>query len=428
MLGSDSAEIAFSVIGHALTYSTFIFLYPLIGNTPGIKNPKRFLVLAFCIKFEITVIMDLCGFFPGYNNFIEDYEYGKTYFTVVILNMPGVGSTFYYPPACSLFWAFLYLVNPWRSTLVFRMEMMIFDLAIAWMILKISQLKELNLPSNAITSALILYTFSAIQLYVLLFYQKPDYFEVFLTLIGVYYTIKKRWMISAFVLMFCGFYKIYTFLWIAGMILFFIKKKDWKSFRSFILSTLVSGFCYVAIFYLIEGFFFFENLLRFGWHFTIWEAAFNLNWSYYLKYLNVPFINFLPPILILVVLFFYVFKKVQTIDLTFFINSTVITLIFYPSINLNYMIWLVPFIGLNFVSHADQYRKGLLSLDIVHGNMDMHIFAWVILLGYASDIDVKSFSGEPVILVILLLRAMMIVPLLVGLYFFLGLPRNKKKI
>ncbi|MEX2754791.1 MAG: glycosyltransferase family 87 protein [Candidatus Sigynarchaeota archaeon] len=409
-------------IGSSLCYSFLILLYPVFFRKGGsLRNPLQFLIGAFFVKMVITVILQLLGVFPGNDNFITDYEYGRKYLYGQILDVPGTEyqSIFYYPPGCSLFFVFLYLINPAKSPLVFRMQMLFFDLGTSWLVLKITRIKALGLDANSTTSALLFYTFSAIQAFIVVLYQKFDIFVIFLSLAGIYYLLEKKWFRSAFIFVYCGFFKVYAFLWLAGILVYLLKTRRWKAFKVYLFSTLISGFLQVGIYFIIEGLVFFENLLRFGWHFTVWEEAYNLNWSYYLKYLNIPFLNYLPPLLIIIVLLYYVLFHVKEIDFKFFINSILLLLLIYPSINYHYITWIIPLIGLNLSADSARYRKGLIIYDIVHVNVDQHVFAWLLLLGYSGYIVVKNYLGFGT-LVVLVARFVVIIPMLIGLFVFIN--------
>jgi hypothetical protein len=361
----------------------------------------------------------LFGVFPGINNFNTDYSYGKWYLDDQILNQPEAAPGFYYPPGCSLFFVFLYITNPAKDPLTYRMQMLFFDLGTSWMILKITQIKSLGMNANSTMNALFFYTFSAIQAFVVILYQKFDIFVIFLSLAGIYYLLEKKWFRSAFILVFCGFFKVYTFLWLAGILVYLLKTRQWKPFKEFLFSVIIAGVIQVGIFSIIEGLAFFENLLRFGWHFTTWEEAYNLNWSYYLKYLNVPFMNFLPPILIIAAFMYYVIFHVKQIDFKFFINSILILLLLYPSVNYHYMIWIIPLVGLNMSADLSRYRRGLLAYDIVHVNVDQHVFAWLLIFGFGDSIIVDSPNpyGTPVVLIA---RFLIVITMLIGLFAFIN--------
>ncbi len=419
-LSEDDRYLISIQLGSAWFYSLLILLYPVFFQKAGsLRNPFQFLIGAFVVKMGVTIILQLLGVFPGVFNFNTDYEYGKNYLYGQIMDQPGYDSNFYYPPGCSLFFVFLYLINPAKSPLVFRMQMLFFDLVTSWMILKITQIKSLGMNVNSTMNALFFYTFSAIQAFIVILYQKFDIFAIFLSLVGIYYLLEKKWLRSAFFLVFCGFFKVYAFLWLAGILVYLLKTRQWKPFKRFLISTLFAGLAQIGVYYLIEGLTFFKNLLSFGWHFTIWEEAYNLNWSYYLKYLNIPFLNYLPPILIIVVFLNYVIFCVKEIDFKFFINSILILLLIYPSVNYHYIIWIIPLIGLNMSADLTRYRRGLLAYDIVHVNVDQHVFTWLLILGFGDYMVVKTYQGYGT-LVVLVARFLIVITLLFGLIIFIN--------
>lgn len=412
--------IALVQIGSAWFFSLLVLSYPVFfQKTKLLKDPFKFIVGAFLVKLGIVVTLHLIGAFPGAANFNTDYEYGRKYLYGQILDQPGTESSFYYPPACSIYFVFLYLINPGQSPVLFGVQMLFFDLAVSWMIMKITRIKSLAMDGISTTNALLFYTFSAIQAFIVVLYQKFDIFVIFLSLVGIYYLLEKRWFLSAFFLVFCGFFKVYAFLWLAGILLYLLKTRKWKPFKEMLVSTLLAGGIQVGIFSLIEGLAFFENLLRFGWHFTTWEEAYNLNWSYYLKYLGVPFLNYLPPVLIVAAFLYYVIFHVKQIDFKFFINSVLILLLLYPSVNFHYAIWIVPLIGLNMTSDSSRYKRGLIAYDLVHVNLDQHVFAWLLLHDFGQYIVVDSFDpyGTPIVLVA---RFLIVITMLIGLFVFIN--------
>ncbi len=423
-LSEEYRDAALIQIGSAWFYSLLILPYPVFFQKAGsLRNPFQFLIAAFVVKMVVTIILQLLGVFPGLINFNTDYDYGRIYLFEQILDQPGAENSFYYPPGCSLFFVFLYLVNPTQNPLLFRMQMLFFDLAVSWMILKIAQVKSLGMNANATTNALLFYTFSAIQTFIVILYQKFDMFVIFLSLVGIYYLLEKKWFRSTFILVFCGFFKVYAFLWLAGILLYLLKTRQWKPFKDFLMATIISGIVQVGIFSIIEGLVFFENLLRFGWHFTIWEEAYNLNWSYYLKYMNIPFLNFLPPILIIVAFLYYVIFHVKHIDFKFFINSILILLLLYPSVNYHYIIWIIPLLGLNMAADQARYRRGLIAYDIVHVNVDQHVFTWLLIFGFGGYMVVKIDLGFGT-MVLLVARFFIVLLMLIGLFILINFEKK----
>lgn len=419
MLPPDEASSVSILLGTAMTFSLLGFVYPLFGTISGtLKRPTSFMLGGFVVKLCICMVLHVAGFFPGMNNFVTDYEYGRQYLEIEILNQAGTPSAFYYPPACSLFFVFLYLTNPWKSSLVFCLQMLVFDLGITYMIWKIASMKQLVKNASRAPNALFFYLFSGIQVILVMMYQKFDLFVIFLSLAGIYHVFEEKWFKSAVFLVTSGFFKIYTFLWIAGVLLMLVKQKRWVAVKKLLVSVLVAGISLAGLFYMIEGLQFFTQLFSFGWHFTIWEEAYNLNWGYYLKYLDVPFLNFLPPALIIVALVYFIMFRARNIDVPFFIQITMILLLIYPSVNYSYMIWSIPLIGLDLTRNVNGYRKALLSYDLIHVNIDLHAFTWVVIVGLTSSIYVKNVSDFGVVIV-LIVRFIIIVFMIVGTISYL---------
>ncbi len=412
-LSPSSAVITTNQICFAFYFSLCFLFYPLIGKVNSIRaRPQQWAFWFFLFLTAFTIVTDLAGIYPGFNNFTTDYNYGRNYFI-------GEPSTFYYPPMCSLYFVFNYLINPWESTLVYRLFTNIWAVGIYYMVFKIASIKSLGISENKLSNALFFITTNAIQIYLLVFFQKFDFFIIFVTLIGIYTALQQRWFLTALVFTFAGFFKLYSFLWLGAMLLLMLKQKKWDHFKKLLISTVISGAIMLSISIMMEGPKFIENTLRLGWHYTVWEEVFNLNWSYYLKFLGIPGMNYVPFIILAVVILLYLLRYANGINLQFFINLVVIILFVYPSINYHYIIWIVPLIGLNLHDNVKQYRKAIFTYEIVHVNTEMHVFSWLMLLGFENELYMLPGIVPNGIVIILIVKLLLIIPLLLGLRYFL---------
>ena len=421
----------FIQMGASIFVSSWMLVYPFLGRIKStLSKPIKFIIVAMLIQIGITIITDLLGFYPGKANFDTDYRYGEQYFNFLFLNperkefLELYPNSAYYPPGCSIFFVLLYIINPWESVLFYRIFMMFFKFGMYYVILKIFNLKKLNLKKNSMTNGLFYFTFSGIELFFLLFYQKFDFFMIFISMVGIYYLIKEKWLLASIFLVYTGFFKIYSFLWLGGVLLVFLKKRDFKRFKKLLFGLIISGTAFLGIFLIMEGFTFIKNLLEFGWHFTIWEEVYNVNWSYFLKFLNIPFMNYLPPILIVIVFFIYIFKYAKQVDFALFINITIIILLFYPSISYHYLIWIIPLISVNFMSYAGGYRRATFVLEIIHVNLDYHTMLWTLIWGYQDVLQmhaIPAYTPEIVrrLTEALLIRIIAIIPMIIGLFLYM---------
>jgi hypothetical protein len=139
--------------------------------------------------------------------------------------------------------------------------------------------------------------------------------------------------------------------------------------------------------------------------------------------------NYLPPILIVIVFFIYIFKYAKQVDFALFINITIIILLFYPSISYHYLIWIIPLISVNFMSYAGGYRRATFVLEIIHVNLDYHTMLWTLIWGYQDVLQMHAipvYTPEIVrrLTEALLIRIIAIIPMIIGLFLYMT-PHNK---
>jgi len=420
----DQQASTMNQIGYSISYSIVLLVYPYFGlSKKEISNPKKLMLIIFFIFIGLTIWLDSFGIFMGYNNFMWDYNYGHDYFYGILSQYTKV----YYPLGSSIYFVFCYITNPWGSTLLYRLMSDCWGLGIYYMVYKISTIEELGIDRKKLGNIFIYITFSGIQMLFFLLTQKGDYFEIFLSLIGIYFTIKKRWFWSAFIFIFCGFFKLYAFLWIGGILLLFLKQKKWSDFKKYLVSTVIAGSIFIILSYLIEGDKFFQNLFSFRWQFSTEIAnAYNLNFGYYLQFFGISYLNVVPYVLIFGIFILYALKFVKKIDLNFFINVVLIILIFYPAVNFQYLIWIIPIIGLNLMNHIDQYRKSTAVFELIHVNADLHAFSWLMIFGLNDALYL--ISTDPLeLFVVLFIRFILLFPMVIGLCYYFILNNLQKE-
>lgn len=418
----DMYDVARNQIAYSFFFSFMFLLYPVFGRARGIlARPERWILAYAVFLIASTIVLDAVGVFPGLNNFNTDYYYGRDYFL-------GKPTSFYYPPMCSAYFVFKYIINPWQSTLLHRITTDAWGVGIYYMMLKIAGIKDLGIDLSKLNNAYLFLSLNAIQAFLLPIIQKFDYFIILITLVGIYFALQKRWFWASLFLMYSGFFKLYAFLWLGGMLLLLIKQRAWPDFKKMCLSTIISATAFLAVSFLMEGMAFIENTLKFGWHYTIWEEAFNLNWSYYLKYTGVPGINLLPFILLAAAYLVYMVRYEREISLSFFSNTVIIILLFYPSINYHYIIWILPLIALTLVDNVKRYRKAIFIYEIIHVNAELHVFAWLMLLGFESELYLVPGIVPNGIPIILTIKFILVIPLLLGLLSFIILPSRKQSL
>ncbi|MHA1997072.1 MAG: hypothetical protein ACTSU9_03075 [Promethearchaeota archaeon] len=401
-------------IGATYFWGIWFMFYPLVkrlNRVNGVfKDQKMFIIIIFSFKVFLIIVMESLNVFPGYNNFKTDYYYGKRY-------VLGLDSGFYYPPACSLYFAFMYVINPTMNTLLYRLVTQCWEGGIFLYIYKIMSLKRLKVGGLR-SSALFYMAFSVTSFYTSVIHAKFDYFGIFLSMVGLYYLLKQKWFVGTFFLTFVGFFKIYTFFWLLGIFLVLLKMRKWNLFKKFLISTAISGIAQLGVYTLIEGPVFIESILNFGWHFTVWEELYNLNWSYYLKYTGIPGINFIPPVLLISAIIFYVMKYEKTASVQMIINITAIMLVFYPSVNFHYVTWIIPLLSLTYTGYRDgRFWRASLFYKGIHMGIDMHSFSWFLFFGFPVTTIIYTFPYTTLMLVI---RLLTMIPFVIGLYYYIN--------
>ncbi|MBD3188478.1 hypothetical protein GF325_16730 [Candidatus Bathyarchaeota archaeon] len=415
-LSPINKESVLNQISATYFLGTWVFIYPFILELDvKISKPIKIVYWGTFIKILAIIVMEMLNIFPGYNNFDTDYTYGMRYVD------PSLESEIYYPPGTSLYLAFMFLINPGKSTLLFRLVNLAWETGTFLVVFEIARTKRIK-KSRRAGNTLLFLTFSATWVFTNLIHSKFDMFGIFMSMVGVYFVICKKWWLSAPFLVFAGFFKIYSFLWIIGILVVLMKQKDWNSFKHFTLGSILSATLFLALFTLIEGFAFVENLLTFGWHFTVWEDLYNLNWSYYLKYLVIPGLNFLPPVLIVAAILWYLYRYQRGITLQMFANITIILLLLYPSVNFHYLVWIVPILALTYQDYKVQFSRATLVYEVIHVGIDMHSFCWFFLFGLQKYVAVDNPlitypASYPAWLAI---RFITILPFLIGLLYYMN--------
>ncbi|MHA1847563.1 MAG: hypothetical protein ACTSYS_11075 [Promethearchaeota archaeon] len=395
---------------------SFFYLIPLYGKLKGnIKKVKFTITLIFLVKIVILIIMEAFDYFMGKNNFLTDYIYVTNYLN----KLPNI---VYYPPLNTIYFIIVFAVNPWKSTLLYRLINLSWEFGIYYMIYKISRIKKLGLNKNDLLNAIFIFTFSLESVNVVLLNGKFDTFVIFLSLIGIYLFFKEKWFSSGFVLVAVGFFKIYGFLWVLGIVFIFMKRKNWKMFKQFTTGSLLSGLLLTGISFILEGFEFFNRLLQLNWHFFDYYSIYNLNLTFYLYFTQIPFINILPYILILGFLMLYLLQLDSRmaelmLSLDFFITPVCILLIFFPSVNHHYIIWVLPLIALNFKKNIKRNRRATFFLYL---NIALEVFMifWMLIVNRYGEIMFNNLDYLPGT-DILFIRFLTEITLTIGLLYYI---------
>ncbi|MHA1716252.1 MAG: hypothetical protein ACTSXP_11460, partial [Promethearchaeota archaeon] len=197
-----------------------------------------------------------------------------------------------------------------------------------------------------------------------------------------------------------------------------MKKKEWNKFKAFTLGLVVSGSVLITIAYFMEGFKFISRLLLFKWHFFDFYSIYNLNLTFYLYFLPIPYINVLPYLAIFIIVTFYFLKVNDGINLDFFITPICILLILYPSINYHYLIWVIPFIALNYCNNVKRYRKAafFVYLNVV---LELALILRLLVLDRQDEIMFNELIKLPSTET-LIIRFVTEIPLTIGLLYYIS--------
>ncbi|MHA1791215.1 MAG: hypothetical protein ACTSVI_01140, partial [Promethearchaeota archaeon] len=333
---SPTFQIAFfSLFG----VSFWIFFIPFIGKLKlDASKTKKLILFIFIMKVMGVVIMEAFHFFLGafdFNIFTKNallYLEGQKASYIqpwgtIVLN---------YPPGTSYMWLFLLLINPTKSTLLFRIYLIVFESLICYMIFKISKLKKFQIPDEKIFNGII---YSSLALsFIVQFdvYGKPDCLIILITLVGYYLIAKDRYILGSFVFSFAGYIKLYSFFWLIGIGIVFLKRRKFKDLSKMIVGFLAISAIIIPIDYYFQKLDFFLSILKFSPQLSEEYIIYNQNIWFYLLYTGIPGMNVLPYVLMMIVLVYFCLKWENGISPGFFASIMAIVLIFYPALNNQY--------------------------------------------------------------------------------------------
>ncbi|MHA1684250.1 MAG: hypothetical protein ACTSUE_25155 [Promethearchaeota archaeon] len=381
-----------------LLLSPFVwtFFIPFIGKTSHKKYSITFVILVvLIIKIALITIFELIDFindsaffFPGQGDFYSFFDYSHNFIRgeTTFVDVNGELYEAYYPPGTGFIWVFFSLINPMKSTYLYRLQILVFEAGNNYLIYKISRIPKLKIKEKIGRAGMILSFYSASYISVVDFFSKYDCLVILLTLLGVYFYFKEQYYLSGAILTFTGLTKLYPFVWILGILLYHMKKKQWKPFKAMLISSIAAGGVILGTTVILEGFKFFEVILGFDYQIHHIYALYALNTWYFLIYTGIPFVNLVPYGLLLISMVYYLVVKLEKIDLNFFIVSTAMILVFFPSVNSLYSHWYLPFILIGMLGGNIKKVKFIMFLEISAVMVELSFNAYAIYNGLWSDV------------------------------------------
>ncbi len=375
---------------------------PFIGKLRSERtNIPRLIFLVLLVKIGVIVafeMLDLLYFpeerylFPGSADMEFQYLYAWNFLHRQVTSYSVMAGhppiEVYYPPGVALVYVFLSILNPMMNSLLYRVYILIFEAGTYYIIWKIANLRSLHISPSFREKGVIYAFFGINMLTAIDFFSKYDVILLFISLVGVYFYLENRYFTSGCLLVLAGFIKLYPFVWIFGIIVFHIKREIssaknstikggsriayWASIiatalRSLIhrqskilkfIAGVISVGCMILLLSIIfEGSRLF-NLL-FSFQFQIAEEAYPIymmNFWFYLVYTGLPFMNLVPYILLFVSLLYFFVRGNKEIDISFFIKTTAIVLIFYTAVNSVYINFIFPFMCIGMMGSVKKIR------------------------------------------------------------------------
>ncbi|MHA1700446.1 MAG: hypothetical protein ACTSWN_16530 [Promethearchaeota archaeon] len=322
-----------------------IFMIGKIRNTP--INIKLLLLIVFISRIIplITVESFIRSFSAG------DISAALTYAEHWLMHedyLSPYGTPYYLPPGSTLLAVAVLAINPSKSTLMFRLFFNFFEVGNVYMVYKIYLIQKNKIPFTYFKNGIYYYPFALLVIPIHVIYGKYDAAVIFITLVGIYFYFRKKFIPSAMCMVFAGFAKLYSFAWLLGMIIFQLKRKNFSHLRKTITGlTLGTILIYIPVYY-FEGFRFFSILLGRPMHFYDFNQLWTLNTWFFMVYLGIPGFKFWIYGTMGVCILYYFIFTLKKIDIYFFIRTTCIMLFFYPSSHVHYLIWILPLIYLDF--------------------------------------------------------------------------------
>ena len=435
--GTDYFLVDFYFYLCVAAFALFLMI-PFIGKTQAEKsiNIPRLILYILILKMCIIAITEFADNYIGYPVFFAgqfDFLYGYKYVHCFVTNndfqcLVLVGNQLvfgYYPPGVAFIYLFLTAINPVESSLLYRFNMLFFEAGTYYLIYVIAKLPRLNLTERMRTKGVIYSFFAPSFIMAADFFGKYDTLIVFLTLLGIYFFLTDRPYLSAVLWTFCALAKLYTIIWIFGVLIHHLKKRRYHDFIRYSLVCFLTGLIILGIAALFEGFRFFQVLLQFGFQLQGVYPLYVMNVWFFLVYTGLPGINLIPYILMFGSFIYFMYRWKGELTPDFFMRLTAITLFFYPSVASEYLQWLMPMICITMLGSLKKVQV-LAALEIAANFVDQTFNFYCIYNGIAIPI-VLSPTVLPSLLFVmwrfltlglfLLILAMLIIPERFSRYF-----------
>lgn len=384
---------------------------PLVGKArSGEQNIPRLIFITLAIKMGMILVFELVDFsfsaafldtrmfFPGYADFRFQSLYAgnflrgePTFFAVIPHQAPKL---VYYPPGVALVYVFLLFINPAGNSLLYRWYLLFFEAGVFFMIWKIASIPKLNISPSYRVKGVVYAFFGANILSAIDVFGKYDIIVLFITLVSIYLVLKENYLLSGCFMVLAGFIKLYPMVWIAGILLFLLRKKQAKNACLFILGNGIVGSAILFLSIVQEGSRLFDLLL--GFQFQLIEGAYAIymmNFWFYLAYTGLPFMSAIPYACLGVALLYFFIRGTQQIDIAFFIKSTAIVLIFYTAVNSVYINFIFPFMCIGMLSSVKKMR--VLALMEISCMVIENLFNTIIHSAGLGDTLILSLSTFP---------------------------------
>ena len=354
-----------------LAWTPFI---PLIGKASTDERAiPKVLFINIGIKMALIVVFEMIdatfaanfantrAFFPGFADFNFQFLYAGNFLEhrpTLYAVIPGHASVeVYYPPGVAIVYVFLAFINPAKNALIYRWVIVSFETGVLYLIWKIASLPRLNVSPLYRVKGVVYASFGANILSAIDVFGKYDIILLFISLLAVYFYLEDKPFVSGAIMAFAGFVKLFPFIWMAGIAIFHLKRKQYKILLKYLAGGVMSGSAILLVSIMQEGTRLFDLLL--GFRFQLIEGAYAIymmNFWFYLAYTGLPFMNMIPYVLMGVSLLYFFVWSNKSIDVSFFIKTTAILLIFYTAVNSLYINFIFPFMCIGLLSSIKKIR------------------------------------------------------------------------
>ncbi|MHA1791213.1 MAG: hypothetical protein ACTSVI_01130 [Promethearchaeota archaeon] len=397
----------------------------LIGKFTRTRlDVKKFLIIIFISRVITLTFLELINNVQGGTDAYLFMDYGQHWISGTLDEFDRKYTlTYYFPPGTTYIYVFMYLINPWKTTYIYHLVTHVFEIGVLYMMYKIYLLFKGEIDEKYFKNGFIFFPFSGISILVMVMFGKFDIIIILACLVGIYFYFRKKIFKSMFFLTFAGFAKLFSFLWVLGILIQDLKKKNLGVLKKEIASLIVSAVVIYTPAVLVEGFKFIVNLSQFRMVFYDFNYLFNTNYTFFLMYLNIPFYNIILYGVLISAILIYFFKFVKEINLKFFIMTYCILIAIYPSINVNYFLWIAPLFYI-YLMKSIRFARIIEVLIYSYATLEIGFNVYIIFFSGYELIDavIIDFTTPPTMF-ILIWRLVILFPfyLLVWLIMF----RNK---